>query len=165
MGSDDETDICGAETTKGTPCQNAADACPWHDTDDAPDTGRDPKLTRERQEQIAADIEQGSSITAACRRAGIHKATFYNWMDSGEDQEEGIYADFFDRITRARGEGEEHYRRMAFEIAAEEGDTATIMAMLKQRYPDEWGDVDRGEQADGKIEVDSEVVTVTADDV
>jgi hypothetical protein len=36
--------------------------------------------------------------------------------------------------------------------------------MLKQRYPDSWGEVDRGEQADGKIEVSSEVVTVEATD-
>ena len=149
----DDTDTCGHETGDGTPCELPASRpdgkCHHHtDTEDT-HTGRDPKLTRERQEQIAADIENGASITAACRQAGINRATFYNWMDSGEDQEEGLYADFFDRVVRARGVGEEHYRRIAFDIAREEGDTATLMAMLKQRYPESWGEVDRGEQSGG----------------
>lgn len=147
-------DICGAECVDGTECHHPAGSCPVpsHSDPTAENPhGRDPKLTRERQEQIASDIEQGASITASCRRASIHKQTFYNWMDAGETQEEGIYRDFFDRIVRARGEGEEHYRRVAFDMAREEGDTATIMAMLKQRYPDEWGDVNRGEQSGGVV--------------
>lgn len=159
-------DICGStDTDSGEPCQTPAHLCQWHGPDaDGPDNGRDPKLTKERQEQIAADIESGASITAACRMASIDKQTFYNWMDAGEREDEGLYADFFDRIVRARGAGEEHYRRIAFDLAREEGDTATLMAMLKQRYPDAWGDVDRGEQADG-LTVSSDVVEITEADL
>lgn len=147
-------DICGADCVDGSACQHPAGSCPVpsHSDPDAENPhGRDPKLTRERQEQLAADIEGGASITASCRRAGISKVTFYNWMEIGEEQEEGIYSDFFNRLVRARGEGEEHYRRVAFDMAREEGDTATVMAMLKQRYPESWGDVDRGEQASGVV--------------
>lgn len=161
---DDDAELCGADTTKGGTCQNAADSCPWHNVDEQPDTGRDPKLTKERQENIAAAIENGASISEAARKNGIHRETFHNWMKRGEDQEEGIYAEFFDRLTRARGEGEASYRDALVEIAKETGDTATLMAMLKQRYPESWGDVDRGEQADGQIDVSSEVVTVEATD-
>jgi hypothetical protein len=161
-------DICGHETADGTPCQHPpseGDSCwiPAHGGS-ADDHGRDPKLTKERQEAIAAAIEDGSSIAEAARKNGIHRETFYRWMSNGEDQDEGIYADFYDRLTRARGEGEAKYRNALIDIAVETGDTATLMAMLKQRYPDEWGDVDRGEQADGAVAVESEVVTVTAED-
>jgi len=154
-------DTCGAPTNDGGECSHPPtepDGFCWMHTDttDEKRPGRDPKLTKERQEQIAADIENGSSITAACRKAGISKPTFYNWMDAGEEQAEGIFAEFFDRIVRARGEGEDYYRRVAFDMAREEGDTATLMAMLKQRYPESWGDVNRGEQAGG--------VTVNASD-
>jgi hypothetical protein len=81
-------------------------------------------------------------------------------MDYGDEEDAGPFQEFRDRLVRARGEGEAKYRTTLMKLAEETGDTATLMAMLKQRYPDSWGDVDRGEQADGKIEVQSEVVTV-----
>jgi len=34
---------------------------------------------------------------------------------------------------------------------AGDGDLATLMSMLKQRYPESWGEVDRGEQAGGVV--------------
>lgn len=166
MEPDDDSDLCGAATTKGTPCQNAADACPWHDTDDPPATGRDRKPpSRDTQERIASVIEAGGSIREAARKAGVHREQINRWMEYGAEEDAGPFQEFRDRLTRARGEGEGQYRKALIEIAKETGDTATLMAMLKQRYPEEWAEVDRGEQADGKIEVDSEVVTVTADDV
>jgi len=163
-----EDDVCGHPTADDTPCQHPttddgdADRC-WIDAhNDAPtesgDPGRDPKLTRERQERIAQAIESGASIAEASRKNGIHRETFRTWMKRGEEQEEGIYADFFGRLTRARGEGEATYRDALIDIAKETGDTATLMAMLKQRYPDEWAEVDRGEQADTvRLEVSERV--------
>lgn len=160
-------DKCGHPTRNGTPCQNPAtdgDTC-WlneHGGDSKP-SGRDPKLTRQRQEEIAQTIEQGGSINEACRKATINKTTFYNWLEEGEHQEEGIYAEFFNRITRARGEGEATYRQALLQIALENDDAATLMSMLKQRYPDSWGDVKRGEQADGSIKIEREVVEAAED--
>jgi transposase-like protein len=148
----DDENVCGVKTADGTPCQNPANEnghC-WieaHGGDVEP--GRDSKLTKERQEAIAGAIEQGASISEAARKNGIHRETFYRWMSKGEEQEEGPYADFHDRLTRARGQGEASYRTALMQIAIENNDTATLMAMLKQRYPDEWGDVDRGQQSGG----------------
>ncbi|QLG62819.1 transposase [Halorarum salinum] len=167
-------DVCGYEDThSGEPCKRAAgwgrDAdtgyCRTHaDDDDAdgPPAHRETKLTKERQEGIAAAIESGKSIASACRMHGIQPATFYNWMDRGEGEDEGPFADFFDRIVRAKGYGEDHYVQPIIEIAKEQGDLATLMSLLKQRYPDSWGDVDRGEQAGG-ITVTSEVVEISED--
>jgi len=159
------TDKCGAETTDGTPCENPAESCPWHDTDDPPATGR-PRNPPDRstQEQIAEVVERGGSLREACRRAGCHREQLKRWMDYGEEEEAGPFQEFRDRLVRARGEGEAKYRTTLMTLAEEAGDTATLMAMLKQRYPDSWGDVDRGEQADGAVEVTSEVVTVEAAD-
>lgn len=151
-----DDDICGAPTADGSPCQLPPsfpdDRCHHHTAHEGPeDAGRPTKLTRERQEQIASVIESGGSIREACRRAGINKLTFYNWMDRGEGETEGVFAEFFNRIVRARGEGEAKYRQTLLQLAEASEDTATIMAMLKQRYPESWGDVDRGEQAGGVV--------------
>jgi transposase-like protein len=150
----DDTDECGHIKNDGDPCTYTAKyedgKCGHHtDVEGPEDAGRPTKLTKERQENIAHAIEQGASISEAARKNGIHRETFINWMNRGEDQDEGVFAEFFDRLTRARGQGEATYRTALMQIAIENNDTATLMTMLKQRYPDEWGDVDRGDQAGG----------------
>lgn len=148
----DTDDICGAECSDGTPCQNAAGSCPWHG-DRSPDTGRPSKLTEGRQENIAVMIEDGHSIGAAARSNGITVKTFFNWMERGQQADSGPFAEFFHRITRARGVGEKQYVDAIVEIARETEDTATLMSLLKSRYPEAWSDVDRGEQTSGGVEV------------
>lgn len=157
--SDD--DRCGYETGNG-PCQNPAtegDHC-WIDTHGGSVSGhgRPSKLAAmdevERSQtvsDIAHVIEQGGSLREAARKSGIHRETIGRWMEKGADEEDGPHADFYDRLVRARGEGEATYRELLLEIAKETGDTATLMAMLKQRYPESWGDVDRGEQTSGVV--------------
>jgi len=147
-------DICGHPTAEdGEPCQNPpseGDHC-WldgHGGDVTPGRDREPP-ERATQEKIASVIESGGSISEACRRAGVHKETFYRWMNYGEEEDAGPFQEFRDRLVRARGEGEAQYRSTLLELAEASEDTATIMAMLKQRYPESWGDVDRGEQAGG----------------
>jgi transposase-like protein len=150
----DDTERCGHPTADGSPCQHPAtdgDSC-WlaeHGGDAAP-SGRDREPpSKQTQELIANVIEQGASIAEACRRAGVHRETFYRWMQFGEEEEAGPFQEFRDRLVRARGEGEAQYRKTLLELAEASEDTATLMAMLKQRYPESWGDVDRGEQSGG----------------
>jgi len=163
------TDTCGHPTADGSPCENPAtdDGSCWLNAHggDAEPSGR-PRNPPDRstQEQIAEVVERGGSLREACRRAGCHREQLKRWMDYGEEEEAGPFQEFRDRLVRARGEGEAKYRTTLMKLAEEAGDTATLMAMLKQRYPDSWGDVDRGEQADGAVEVTSEVVTVEAAD-
>ena len=161
----DDADVCGHETANGTPCQNPAtdDGSCWLDAHggSAAPSGRPREAPdRSTQETIASVVERGGSIREACRRAGVHREQLKRWMDYGEEEDAGPFQEFRDRLVRARGEGEAEYRTTLMELAKETGDTATLMAMLKQRFPDSWGEVDRGEQADGNVEVSSEVVTV-----
>lgn len=155
-------DNCGASTADGTPCQNPAGEngrcwLPSHNPDGECDAGQ-PGRPREppskaTQEQIASIIEAGGSIQEACRKAGVHREQFYRWMEYGADEEAGPFQEFRDRLTHARGEGEGQYRQALLEIAKRNDDAATLMTMLKQRYPDAWGDVDRGDQAGGGVQV------------
>lgn len=147
-------DICGHPTAEGEPCQNPAsdgDSCYLEShggSVSATGRNREPP-TKQQQENIASVIESGGSIAEACRRAGVHRETFYRWMEYGDEEDAGPFQAFRDRLVRARGEGEAQYRSTLLELAEASEDTATIMAMLKQRYPESWGDVDRGEQAGG----------------
>lgn len=153
-----DEEICGVETTKGEPCQNKASSCPWHNVENPPDNGRDSKLTKSRQEAIASMIEDGHSVTAAARSNGVTKQTVMNWLGRGEEQEEGIYADFFARYTRARGEGEKEYLELISQMAQEEGDHRFLASLMKQRYPESWQDTETGVEADTvEIEVSERV--------
>jgi hypothetical protein len=142
------TDICGVETTKGEPCQNPAESCPWHDVDEKPDTGRNTKLSLERQEKIASAIEQGKSITSAARMAGVDRTTVYGWLDRGEADiesgKENVFTEFYHRLTRAKGYGEDFYFELALDLARENGDHQFIASLMKQRYPDSWGETETG---------------------
>lgn len=156
----DETDVCGHPTDDGDgpPCQNPAGEngrcwIPSHTDPDAENPqGRDrTRPSKQQQENIASVIEGGGSIREACRRAGVHPEQFYRWMEYGQDDPESAWGDFRERLVRARGEGEGQYRQTLMMLAEETGDTATLMAMLKQRYPESWGEVDRGEQSGGIV--------------
>jgi transposase-like protein len=162
------TEKCGAETTSGEPCQNPADSCPWHNTENPPENGRPSKLTHAKQEAIAADIEQGRSMRSAARKQDLTPQTVMNWMQRGEsDLEEdkaNEYTDFFERITRAKGYGEEWYMQTIIELAQENEDHRFLMSLMKQRYPDSWGETETGVDA-SEVTVESEVVEVTRDTV
>jgi transposase-like protein len=158
-----DENICGAETA-GTdePCQNPAGEngrcwIPAHQPDADDDVenpqGRDPKLTKERQEQIAVMLENGHSVAAACRCNGIGQSTFYEWLDKAEQQEEGIYAEFADRVARARGAGERKLVDELLEMAREDGDARTILSVLKNRYPESWGESDDDGATEERVEV------------
>jgi len=164
MGND--KDVCGYETADGTPCQNPAsegDSC-WlaaHGGDSDP-SGRPSKLSYDRQEKIATAVESGKSITSAARMAGVDRTTVYGWADKGEaDKEAGKdneFTEFYDRLTRAKGHGEDFYYNLALELAKENEDHRFIASLMKQRYPDSWGETETGVDADTvKLEVSEDV--------
>lgn len=159
----DESDTCGAETASGTPCQNPVtdgDSC-WIPTHggNAEDHGkRSTRLDKDVVDSITSHIAEGKSVASATRMERIPPSTFYNWLDKApedppEDPEFDThpYAYLLDRFVRARGLGEDAYVQQVLDIAREEGDLSTLLSMLKQRYPESWGDVKRGEQAGGVV--------------
>jgi len=158
-------DTCNATKNDGEPCEYPAKyddgKCGHHtecDTGAVNPEGRPSKLSYERQEKIAQAIEAGKSMTIAARKAGVSRNAVYSWISKGEDQEEGEYAEFHDRIMRARGEGEDFYLSLALEMAKENGDHRFIASLMKQRYPDSWGETDTGVDADTvKLEVSERV--------
>jgi len=158
----DDTDKCNHPLPGGGTCDNPAtdgDTCwiPSHGGD-ADDHGRPLSLEKQTVDRITSHIAEGKSVASATRMETVPPSTFYNWLDKAPESpptdptfEDSPYAYLLDRFVRARGLGEDAYVQDVLDIAREQGDLATLMSMLKQRYPDSWGDVDRGQQAGGVV--------------
>ena len=142
-------ELCGFEnTTTGKPCRNEAveddGRCHIHTRDEDAQRGHR-KLSHERQERIATAIESGVPLVAACRLNSITYQTHKNWMEQGQDEAEGPFNDYFERLTRALGHDQKDKTATLWEAAKRQGDTKTMLTILKQRYPETWGDSDIGE--------------------
>lgn len=150
-------DRCGStDTSSGDPCQRPAG---WGtDLDHGPCSthrgpGRPTKLTKDRQERIATEIESGTPLVAACRLNEITHQTHKNWYDRGKREaardEDNIYTEYFGRLARALGHDESKKSAQMWEAAVEANDVPSMQTVLKQRYPETWQDQDLGEAQGG----------------
>lgn len=159
---------CGHETASGEECKNPTtdDGDPgrcWIDSHndtavEAGQPGRPTTLDKDTVDSITSHVAEGKSVASATRMETVPPSTFYNWLDKAPENppadptfDDAPYAYLLDRFVRARGHGEDAYVQQVLDIAREQGDLATLMSMLKQRYPDSWGDVDRGQQQGGVV--------------
>lgn len=60
------------------------------------------KLTPETIRTLEQLLSDGNTDKDACAAAGIHPATFYDWLKQGEQATRGKYSEFSDAVTRAR---------------------------------------------------------------
>lgn len=95
-------------------------------------------------EPVTAVLADGGSWREAARRTGVSARSLRRWRDMGEERpEDDIHHEYAVAVRRARGEGEGLYREALMAIAMETSDAPTLLAMLKRRYPDAWGHLDR----------------------
>ncbi len=66
--------------------------------------GRRTKLIPALHAAIVAYIRAGAFEWVAAEAAGIHRATYYRWMDRGREATSGIYREFYDAVTEARAQ-------------------------------------------------------------
>lgn len=59
------------------------------------------KLNPQRQAMIIEALQLGMTIELASKYAGIEQKTFYNWMNRGRREGEGIYFQFLQAIEKA----------------------------------------------------------------
>lgn len=69
--------------------------------------GRPTKLTPERHKQIVDLVRAGNYPEIAAQAAGINAATYYRWMQKGEDGT-APYGEFREAIKEAQGTAEAH---------------------------------------------------------
>lgn len=119
-------------------------------------TGRPTLLDDERMQRICNALRDGASIEHASRSAGIHRATYHNWMERGRterdrraagipaDDHEQPFLDFLDAVEKAQSDA---VVNLIGEIAnhARNGTWQAAAWILERKYPKEWGRFDRTE--------------------
>ena len=157
MGDDE---LCGAETTDGTPCQNKAESCPWHNTDDPPENGRPFALSEDDHDDILEAARMGASKAGCARAAGVDKASLLRYLNAHDN--------FRTAFTQARGKGEQ--RLLSGPLMQDknadqymDGQHARFLLSTSFDYKKTEKRELTGEDG-GAIEVSSDVVTVTESD-
>lgn len=115
----------------------------------SPKLGRPASISKEKIDKLVKAIIAGSYIDTAAAYAGIHKMTFYNWLNTGSKEAEAcideerepvadlkIYVDFFDTITQALAEAETRNVLLISKAAAKNPSCA--MWLLERRNPKAW---------------------------
>jgi len=110
-------------------------------------TGRPTKLTPEVQDKISEALRLGSYAEIAARYAGIHPATFYDWMKRGADDlatgRGTIYSEFHETVKEAEALCEV---RACGIISKAMGDSwQAAMTYLERKHPGRWSRNERRE--------------------
>jgi transposase len=107
--------------------------------------GRRTKLTPELADEIAQTIESGNYAETAASASGIHKATFYRWLERGENASSGLYKDFHDAVRRAEALAEARAIRVVQDAMPK--DWKAAMTYLERKFPERWGRRERHEHS------------------
>jgi len=109
---------------------------------------RKTKLNSEVQKKICDALRAGNTRRASAVYAGITHATFYNWINTGENprikkdgesyKEDKPFIDFFDAVTRAEAECEVYHVANLKRHA--DTDWRASVEWLKRRKPQEWSE-------------------------
>lgn len=103
--------------------------------------GRPTDCTPEVTARICKAIRVGMPLEHAAEAGGIHRSTFYRWMQRAEDNEQP-YRDFRDAVERAVRECEERALRRISK-AARLGSWQAAAWLLERRHPEHYGRRDR----------------------
>lgn len=106
--------------------------------------GRPTKLTPEVHEIIVEAVRAGNYIETAALAAGIHRDTFYGWLERAKDEPGSIYSDFSDALESAKAEAEKRDLSIISQ-AAHDGSWQAAAWKLERKHPQRWGRVNRTE--------------------
>ena len=114
-------DLCGSTNTSGDPCKwNVAEKgeCPFHNTDDPPESGRPSKCNESLIDDFISLIQDGCSISMASEEVGVTEQSIHNWLNRGVSEEGTIYAKLkerFDAVWYDEYDHEKHCRKIKSE--------------------------------------------------
>ena len=100
--------------------------------------GRVSKLTPETHALIVRLIGAGNYLETAAASAGVSSSTMREWLRRGAREEDGIYAELADAVSKATGEAE---AKDVIQIskAAADGEWRAAAWKLERRYPERFG--------------------------
>ena len=111
-------------------------------TDTPAVVGRPSKLTDDVISIILKAISLGSSQVLAAQSAGIHPATFSDWMKQGRENVSEEFSSFYGKVKKAEGDRASTWLQH-IEDAATKGTWTAAAWKLERIYPDDFGKQDR----------------------
>ena len=100
--------------------------------------GRRTKLTPELARRLCKIIAMPSTVRTACQCCSVSETAFFSWVRRGEKGEK-VYAQFAQRLMRARGLGKIKILRSIWDS----DDVRVKLEALSRIYPDEFARVER----------------------
>lgn len=117
------------------------------------------KLTPELTKTICELIEKGLPYNLVCGAVGIHKDTFYDWINKGEAGKKG-FSDFSDSVNKSKAA----FALRCLERVDDYADNGSVFCatwLLKTRFPKEFGDR-QNVNIDAKTKNENENLNVNA---
>lgn len=98
--------------------------------------GRPPKV-EEAGPVVLGAIETLSTLTDACKAAGIDESTLRLWRKMGREKPSSIYGKFSRQFETAKARGKVGLIGATFKNAMKDGNLA--LRIMERKWPDEWG--------------------------
>lgn len=108
--------------------------------------GRQTKLTPELIEEAYELLKEGHYARTVLQYMGIGESTWYRWLSDGEQEEDGIYREFWEAVKKAETEAEIRNVKLIQEAA--KTDWKAGMTYLERKFPERWG---RRERVDANL--------------
>ena len=89
-------------------------------------------LSQDKILEITECIKAGNYAVTACRAGGVCERTYYRWLTLGKQQEDSIYAEFYEAIEQAEAERETRL----VEKLKKSNDVKATMWMLERIAPE-----------------------------
>src|SRR5262249_41004748 len=83
-------------------------------------------------------IAMPCTVRSACESCSVSETAFYGWVRRGEEKGERLYAQFVQRLMRAKGQGKTKILRSIWDS----DDVRVKLEALARIYPAEFGRVD-----------------------
>lgn len=103
--------------------------------------GRPTLLTPETQAKIVEALRAGNYRYPSAQFAGVSPRSFQDWMQRGETEGRGIYADFRAAVIEAEKSAE--IRAVAIVMKAATTDPRNAQWWLSHKFPERWADKSR----------------------
>jgi lambda repressor-like predicted transcriptional regulator len=106
------------------------------------------QLNEQAHKAIVAALRKGLTLAEAAAKAGVHRATLWEWLSRGADEEEGPYANLHLDATLARMALHEQW--LAYNEGAASGSNPDAKPnaaqwFLQRRFPQIYGDAASGD--------------------
>lgn len=100
--------------------------------------GRKTKLTKDLMQEAERLLKLGVYTNVVCDYLGIHRSTWYRWIEDGEEAKIGLKREFCDMVVRAESHAEIRNLKI-IQLEAENGNWNAARWFLEHKFPKRWG--------------------------